>query len=67
MDDNLRPYRSVILEDCLEIKEIARMEWLVYSLNRNPIENFWDAFGRAVCACFPHPATLKQLQTDSLE
>ncbi|GFT16965.1 hypothetical protein TNCV_791771 [Trichonephila clavipes] len=28
---------------------IARMEWPVYSSELNPIENLWDAFGRAVC------------------
>ncbi|GFX62606.1 transposable element Tcb1 transposase [Trichonephila clavipes] len=62
MDDNARPHRADIIDGYLESEEIARMAWPVYSPDLNPIENLWDALGRAVSSRFPPPATLTELE-----
>ncbi|GFV97549.1 hypothetical protein TNCV_2040571 [Trichonephila clavipes] len=63
MDDNARPHRADIVNDYLEREEIARMAWPVYSPDFNPIENLWDALGRAVSSRFPPLVTLIELET----
>ncbi|GFV06701.1 uncharacterized protein TNCV_2950231 [Trichonephila clavipes] len=62
MDDNARPHRADIVDEYLESEEIACMAWPSYSLDLNPIENLWDALGRAVSSRFPPPATLIELK-----
>ncbi|GFX94887.1 transposable element Tcb2 transposase [Trichonephila clavipes] len=39
------------------------MAWPAYSPDLNPIENLWDALGRAESSRFPPPATLIELET----
>ncbi|GFU46598.1 transposable element Tcb1 transposase [Trichonephila clavipes] len=39
------------------------MVWPAYSPDLNPIENLWDALGRAVSSRFPPPVTLIELET----
>ena len=63
MDDNARPHRADIVDDYLESEGIARMAWPAYSPDLNPIENLWDALGRAVSSRFPPRATLIELET----
>ncbi|KFM63017.1 Transposable element Tc3 transposase, partial [Stegodyphus mimosarum] len=63
MDDNARPHRADIVDDYLESEGIARMAWSAYSADHNPVENLWDALGRAVSSRFPPPATLIELET----
>ena len=60
---NGRPHRADIVDDYLESEGIARMAWPAYSPDLNPIENLWDALGRAVSSRFPPPATLIELET----
>lgn len=40
IDNNVHPYRVVLVEDYIKSERIARMEWPVYSPNLNPTENF---------------------------
>ncbi|GFS92780.1 transposable element Tcb1 transposase [Trichonephila clavipes] len=62
-DDNTRPHRADIVDDYLESEGIARMASPEYSPDHNPIENLWDALGRAVSSRFPPPVTLIELKT----
>ncbi|GFX88911.1 transposable element Tcb1 transposase [Trichonephila clavipes] len=63
MDDNARPHRANIVDDYLESEGIARMALSAYSPDLNPIENLWNALGRAVSSRFSLPATLIELET----
>ncbi|GFV48162.1 transposable element Tc3 transposase [Trichonephila clavipes] len=38
-DDNARPHRANIVEECLQSKDITRMDWPTYSPGLNPIEH----------------------------
>ncbi|KFM64736.1 Transposable element Tcb2 transposase, partial [Stegodyphus mimosarum] len=63
MDNNARPHRADIVDVYLESERIAPMAWPAYSPDLNPIENVWDALGRAVSSRFPPSATLIELET----
>ncbi|GFU99865.1 DDE_3 domain-containing protein [Trichonephila clavipes] len=39
MDDNARPHRANIVDECLQSEDITRMDWPVYSWDLNPIEH----------------------------
>ncbi|GFU28415.1 transposable element Tc3 transposase [Trichonephila clavipes] len=62
MGNNTRLHRDDIVDDYLENEGIARIAWPAYSLKLNPIENLWDALGRAVSSRFPHPSTYIELK-----
>ncbi|GFT94547.1 transposable element Tcb1 transposase [Trichonephila clavipes] len=55
MDDNARPHRANIVDECLQSKEITRMYWPAYSPDLNPIEHVWDMLGRRITARQPLP------------
>ncbi|GFX02144.1 transposable element Tcb1 transposase [Trichonephila clavipes] len=63
MDDNAHPHRADIIDDHLDSEGIARMVLPAYSPDLNPIQNLWEALGRAVSSRFPPPATLIELET----
>ncbi|GFW67948.1 transposable element Tcb2 transposase [Trichonephila clavipes] len=67
MDYNTRPHRADIVDDYLECEGIARMAWPAYSPDLYPIENLWNALGRAVSSRFPPPANIIELETDLQE
>ncbi|GFV70787.1 cubilin [Trichonephila clavipes] len=37
MDDNARPYRANIVDECLQSENITGIDWLAYSLDLNPM------------------------------
>ncbi|GFW89334.1 transposable element Tcb1 transposase [Trichonephila clavipes] len=46
MDDNARPHRANIVDECLQSEDITRMDWPAYSPDLNPLEHVWDMLGR---------------------
>ncbi|GFU96767.1 transposable element Tcb1 transposase [Trichonephila clavipes] len=48
IDVSARPHRADIVNGYLESEGIAYMAWPAYLPDLNPIENRWDALGRAV-------------------
>ncbi|GFW99368.1 transposable element Tcb1 transposase [Trichonephila clavipes] len=55
MDDNARPHRANIVDECLQLEDITRMDWPAYSPDLNPIEHVWDMLGRRIAARQPLP------------
>ncbi|GFU00687.1 transposable element Tcb2 transposase [Trichonephila clavipes] len=53
MDDNARPHRANIVDECLRSEDITRMDWPAYSPDLNPIEHVWDMLGRRIAARQP--------------
>ncbi|GFY32977.1 transposable element Tc3 transposase [Trichonephila clavipes] len=61
MDDNVRPHRANIVDECLQSEDITRMDWPAYSPDLNPIEHVWDMLGRRIDARQPPPTCLLEL------
>ncbi|GFU04421.1 transposable element Tcb2 transposase [Trichonephila clavipes] len=55
MDDNARPHRANIVDECLQSENITRMDWPAYSPDLNPILHVWDMLGRRIAARHPPP------------
>ncbi|GBN88220.1 hypothetical protein AVEN_194165-1, partial [Araneus ventricosus] len=67
MDDNARPHRANIVDECLQSEDIKRMDWPAYSPDLNPIEHVWDMFGRRIAARQPPPICLPELRRALLD
>ncbi|GFW70090.1 DDE_3 domain-containing protein [Trichonephila clavipes] len=55
MNDNARPLRANIVDECLQSEDITRMNWPAYSPDLNPIEHVWDMLGRELQPVNPLP------------
>ncbi|GFU93098.1 transposable element Tcb1 transposase [Trichonephila clavipes] len=55
MDNNTRPQRANIVDECLQSEGITCMDWPAFSTNLNPIEHVWDMLGRRIAARQPLP------------
>ncbi|GFW99960.1 transposable element Tcb1 transposase [Trichonephila clavipes] len=42
MDDNARPHRANIVDECLESEVIIHMDWPAYFPDLNLVEHVWD-------------------------
>ncbi|GBO03549.1 Cubilin, partial [Araneus ventricosus] len=62
MDDNARPHRANIVDECLQSEDITRMDWLAYSPDLNPIEHVWDMLGRRIADRQLPPTCLPELR-----
>ncbi|GBN39766.1 Transposable element Tcb2 transposase [Araneus ventricosus] len=67
MDDNARPHRENIVDECLQSEDITRMDWPAYSPDLNPIEHVWDMLGRLIAASQPPPTCLPELRRTLLD
>ncbi|GBN48118.1 Transposable element Tc3 transposase [Araneus ventricosus] len=67
MDDNARPHRANIVDECLQSEDITRMDWPAYSPDLNPIEHVWDMLGRRIAARQPPPTYLPELRRALLD
>ncbi|GBM16515.1 hypothetical protein AVEN_148898-1 [Araneus ventricosus] len=67
MDDNARPHRANIVDECLQSEDITRMDWPAYSPDLNPIEHVWDMLGRRIAARQAPPTCLPELRRALLD
>ncbi|GFV86369.1 transposable element Tcb1 transposase [Trichonephila clavipes] len=67
IDDNARPQRANIIDECLQSEDITRMNWPAYSPDLNPIEHVWDMLGRRIAARQPPPTCLLELRRTLLD
>ncbi|GFX23303.1 transposable element Tc1 transposase [Trichonephila clavipes] len=67
MDDNVRPHRSLAVEELLESEGNIRMDWPAYSPDLNPIEHVWDALGRRIAARLRHLEKTQHLKQMLIE
>ncbi|GFT30025.1 DDE_3 domain-containing protein [Trichonephila clavipes] len=67
MNDNARPLRANIVDECLQSEDITRMDWPAYSPYLNPIDHVWDMLGRRIAARQPPPTCLPELRTALLD
>ncbi|GFW21065.1 transposable element Tcb2 transposase [Trichonephila clavipes] len=61
MDDDARPLRANIVDECLQSEDITRMDWSAYSPDLNPIEHVWDMLDRRIAARQPPLTCLLEL------
>ncbi|GFX02711.1 DDE_3 domain-containing protein [Trichonephila clavipes] len=67
LDDNARPHRANIVDECLLSEDITRMDWPAYSPDLNPIEHVWDMLGRRIAAHQVPPTCLPELRRALLD
>ncbi|GFT12624.1 transposable element Tcb1 transposase [Trichonephila clavipes] len=66
MDDNARPHRANIVDECLQSEDITRMDWPAYSPDLNPIEHVWDMLGLRFAARQPPPTYYRNFEGQCL-
>ncbi|GFW60740.1 transposable element Tc3 transposase [Trichonephila clavipes] len=67
MDDNARPHLANIVDECLQLEYMTRMDWPAYLPDLNPIEHVWDMLGRRIAARQPPPTCLPELRRALLD
>ncbi|GFT22999.1 transposable element Tcb1 transposase [Trichonephila clavipes] len=58
MNDNARPHRANIVEECLQSEDIIRMDWPAYSPDLNPIKHVRDILRRQIASRQSPPTCL---------
>ncbi|GFT03966.1 transposable element Tcb1 transposase [Trichonephila clavipes] len=67
MDDNARPHHANIVDECLQSKDITRVDWPAYSPDLDPVEHLWDMLGQRIAARQPPPTCLSELRRTLLD
>ncbi|GFT85791.1 transposable element Tcb1 transposase [Trichonephila clavipes] len=67
MDDDARPHHANIVDECLLLENIKRMDWTAYSPDLNPREHVWDMLGRRIAAHQPLPTCLPEFRRTLLD
>ncbi|GFT75496.1 transposable element Tcb1 transposase [Trichonephila clavipes] len=67
MDDNTRPHRANIVDQCLQSENITRIDWPAYLHDFNPIEHVWDMLGQRIAARQPPSTCLPELRRAVLD
>ncbi|GFT32004.1 transposable element Tcb1 transposase [Trichonephila clavipes] len=67
MNVNTRPPRAIIVDECLQLEDITRMDWSAYSTDLNPIEHVWDMLDRRIAARQSPPTCLPELRRALLD
>ncbi|GFX06328.1 transposable element Tcb2 transposase [Trichonephila clavipes] len=67
MEDNSRPHRANIVDECLQSEDITRIDCPAYSPDLNPIEHVWDMLGRRIAARQTPPTCLPELRRTLLD
>ncbi|GFY30797.1 transposable element Tcb1 transposase [Trichonephila clavipes] len=67
MDDNARPHRAHIVDECFQTEDITRMEWPAYSPDLNQIEHVWYMLGRRIATRQTPPTCLPELRRALLD
>ncbi|GFU62133.1 transposable element Tcb1 transposase [Trichonephila clavipes] len=62
MDDNTHLHSANIVDECLQLEDITRMDWPAYSPDLNPIQQVWDMLGRRIAARQTLPTCLPELR-----
>ncbi|GFU97976.1 DDE_3 domain-containing protein [Trichonephila clavipes] len=55
MDDNARPHRANIVDECLQSEDIIRLDWPAYAPDLDPIGHMWDMLGDELQLINPLP------------
>ncbi|GFU98471.1 transposable element Tcb2 transposase [Trichonephila clavipes] len=66
-DDNDRPYRAYIVDECLQSEDITRMDCPAYSPDLNTIKHVWYRLGRRLAARQPPSTCLPELRRALLD
>ncbi|GFW41198.1 transposable element Tcb1 transposase [Trichonephila clavipes] len=68
MDDNARPHRANIVNECLQSEYINRMDWPAYSPDLNPIERACVGYAWPTnCSTLTPPTCLPELRRALLD
>ena len=64
---NARAHRVLMVDECLDSKDLQRMACLANSPDLNPFEHAWDALGRDIAMRQPSPRNILELKIALVE